>query len=711
MARFACSLAATAFLVACPGPAPIPPKPIDDTPIRIRIATAEAKRGDGVGELVERATRGAANERVLALRGLGRSGGARARAHLARVLADGDPAIVAAAASAYGLLGSLDELSVDATTRATTALLAALERVPDGWKPMVIEAIGRVADTSVQSTLVELLQRPTLGASAALALGRFGRRKIELTPNARLALIDALGAPATAYGAAYAFARAQLSTDTSATTAAAHDRVGPPLAALIDSPDGSTRAVAIQAIVKQNVVGSAHAQLEKALLDGDWRVGVEAVRALAGDKGDDAGRDAVAAVVVRRYAELERGKATEAHVVIEALKVLAPHAKRPLVASALAAIARSASASTSVQGITYGWIECLSLAAMARSESADLALVENCKLPDHLRLPLVAELVGAKVGPLAQRRTMFAKLLAHTDVRVRAAALGHLASFWSEGSSADRDAIISTLVTAIGTPDPIYAGSAIDAAPAIYDAIGASGSPVLDAAIVARAHTEKDPELAASVLELVGKRKVASGVDACRGALEGHPVLATAARHCLLALGEPASKTVRDEPAGAFPPPGIDLSAAFGGPREWVLTTARGEIVIALDETFAPWAAATIVTLTNRGFYDNLEFHRVVPNFVVQGGDPTQSGWGGPGFTLPAEPSAAGFVAGGVGMADAGRDSAGSQWFVMHAPAPHLDARYTFVGRVTSGSNIADALLIGDRVERAVIRDSRSRSP
>ena len=96
----------------------------------------------------------------------------------------------------------------------------------------------------------------------------------------------------------------------------------------------------------------------------------------------------------------------------------------------------------------------------------------------------------------------------------------------------------------------------------------------------------------------------------------------------------------------------------------------------------------------------------MVPDFVVQGGDPTQSGWGGPGFLIPAEPSdgtASGYVAGGVGIADAGRDSGGSQWFVMHARAPHLDGRYTWIGRVTEGQRSADALQIGDRVVRAAV--------
>ena len=70
---------------------------------------------------------------------------------------------------------------------------------------------------------------------------------------------------------------------------------------------------------------------------------------------------------------------------------------------------------------------------------------------------------------------------------------------------------------------------------------------------------------------------------------------------------------------------------------------------------------------------------------------------------IPAEPSDAGFVAGGVGIADAGRDSGGSQWFVMHAAAPHLDARYTYIGAVAFGQESADSLLIGDRVLSATI--------
>jgi peptidyl-prolyl cis-trans isomerase B (cyclophilin B) len=116
---------------------------------------------------------------------------------------------------------------------------------------------------------------------------------------------------------------------------------------------------------------------------------------------------------------------------------------------------------------------------------------------------------------------------------------------------------------------------------------------------------------------------------------------------------------------------------------------------------------AAIITLTRSGYYDGTVFHRVVPGFVVQGGDPTATGWGGPGFTLPSETTAAlegipvDYNTGAVGIADAGKDTGGSQWFAMHSPAPHLAGRYTWVGRVIEGEDVLARLLIGDRIIRA----------
>ncbi|HET9990364.1 MAG TPA: peptidylprolyl isomerase, partial [Kofleriaceae bacterium] len=160
-------------------------------------------------------------------------------------------------------------------------------------------------------------------------------------------------------------------------------------------------------------------------------------------------------------------------------------------------------------------------------------------------------------------------------------------------------------------------------------------------------------------------------------------------------------------PIGSETAPPIDVASVIGKHLAWHVVTTAGELVIELRPDIAPWNVATIVALTQRHFYDGLAFHRVVPDFVVQGGDPTSSGYGGPGFTTPAEPGSAldglGFTAGGIGIADAGRDSGGSQWFAMHSRAPHLDGRYTYIGALRSGQNSADSLLIGDTIQTATI--------
>ena len=121
--------------------------------------------------------------------------------------------------------------------------------------------------------------------------------------------------------------------------------------------------------------------------------------------------------------------------------------------------------------------------------------------------------------------------------------------------------------------------------------------------------------------------------------------------------------------------------------------TTRGEIVIELRPDVAPWNVATIVALTQRDFYDGLAFHRVVPRLRRPGRRPDQSGYGGPGFTtagrarnrLESRRIRGRAV---IGIADAGRDSGGSQWFVMHSRAPHLDGRYTWIGAVRSGPEV-----------------------
>ena len=136
------------------------------------------------------------------------------------------------------------------------------------------------------------------------------------------------------------------------------------------------------------------------------------------------------------------------------------------------------------------------------------------------------------------------------------------------------------------------------------------------------------------------------------------------------------------------------------------LLTSRGDVLIELDAEGAPFTTMSMVKLVKqRGFYRGLTFHRVVPNFVVQGGDPRGDGWGGPGYSLRSEFSMEQFGTGSVGIASAGKDTEGSQFFITHSPQPHLDGRYTVIGRVVEGMEVVDELQVDDRINDIQILD------
>jgi cyclophilin family peptidyl-prolyl cis-trans isomerase len=155
------------------------------------------------------------------------------------------------------------------------------------------------------------------------------------------------------------------------------------------------------------------------------------------------------------------------------------------------------------------------------------------------------------------------------------------------------------------------------------------------------------------------------------------------------------------DPPGEFP--------LTGEPRERRarIITWRGVIEIELLPALAPMAVASFVRLARSGFYDGAVFHRVVPNFVIQGGCPRHDGYGGPGYSLRGEVSPEPYGVGTVGMADAGMDTGGSQFFITHSPVPRLDGRYTVFARVVAGMATVDRIQQGDvfRVEIDPVTD------
>ena len=137
------------------------------------------------------------------------------------------------------------------------------------------------------------------------------------------------------------------------------------------------------------------------------------------------------------------------------------------------------------------------------------------------------------------------------------------------------------------------------------------------------------------------------------------------------------------------------------------IETVRGTIVLELYPAYAPKTVNNFVFLTNEGFYDGVTFHRVISDFMIQGGDPTGSGRGGPGYKFEDEftNNPLKHDAGVISMANAGPGTNGSQFFITHAPQPHLNGKHTVFGKVTSGKDVVDKVQQGDKMIKVVVAE------
>jgi peptidyl-prolyl cis-trans isomerase B (cyclophilin B) len=131
------------------------------------------------------------------------------------------------------------------------------------------------------------------------------------------------------------------------------------------------------------------------------------------------------------------------------------------------------------------------------------------------------------------------------------------------------------------------------------------------------------------------------------------------------------------------------------------------KMLIELYDEAAPNTVANFEKLANDEFYDGLTFHRVIPDFVIQGGCPNGSGTGGPGYTIKCETEGNPHKheRGSLSMAHAGKDTGGSQFFVCHSPQPHLDGRHTVFGKVIEGVDTVDRVRVGDVMQKVRVED------
>jgi peptidyl-prolyl cis-trans isomerase B (cyclophilin B) len=138
------------------------------------------------------------------------------------------------------------------------------------------------------------------------------------------------------------------------------------------------------------------------------------------------------------------------------------------------------------------------------------------------------------------------------------------------------------------------------------------------------------------------------------------------------------------------------------------METSRGTLELELYPQYAPITVNNFVFLTEQGFYDGVSFHRVIDNFVIQGGDPTGTGRGGPGYRFEDElvGNPLKHETGVISMANAGPNTNGSQFFITHAPQPHLDGKHTVFGKVVGGQDVIYEIQTGDEMTAVTVEQA-----
>jgi cyclophilin family peptidyl-prolyl cis-trans isomerase len=232
-------------------------------------------------------------------------------------------------------------------------------------------------------------------------------------------------------------------------------------------------------------------------------------------------------------------------------------------------------------------------------------------------------------------------------------------------------------------------------------------------AALREAYTTGEPDAAygarAAAIEAMAAYGGAEAIEGVRAALADKDWAVRVRAVELLAKLEPTvDHRLAIRPVPGVPPAAYDDPELAGPPYSphAFIETERGTIEFELAVLDAPQTTRNFMTLARKGFYNGLQVHRVVANFVVQDGDPRGDGEGGPGYTIRNELNDRPFLRGTVGMALAPwPDTGGSQFFIMHSPHPHLDGRYTVFGHVVNGMDVVDRIQAGDVIQRVRVWD------
>jgi HEAT repeat protein/cyclophilin family peptidyl-prolyl cis-trans isomerase len=616
------------------------------------LALWEDQRATGDGKLFDYARSGSPLVRARALEVVGRIQDPIDAAAVIPALKDKSPAVVREAIFALGQIGNRD---------AVPALLAARSSAPTEHVELIAAALGKLGGDAAVEALVEMVRDFHAGVRAAAA------------------------------------------------TALARNRSGPAAAALmlsVHDPDPSVKGRAIYAMEKQDATPRACATLEGFLEEPDPRVRAASARTL----GKLSCQPAVKPL-------MRRLRDDDVHVVINAARALgelkARDAVRPLsdlvmshrslhvratAAEALERIGDKAGRDALMHGLLDPsvLVRTHSIRGLAACLGQKSEMFVDQARRDGSRL-VRAEAIECygRAGITTRMRELTEIASRDKDPMMRAAAVKALGQL--------NDPTVPPLLPSL-LRDPDFA-----VVTAAVEAIGArqyrEAVPVLMETY--DAHDER---------EFVDVQIEAVRVLGDLGAVEAESLLVDAASHpdsrvraaaveSLAKLGKtpPAAIPDREFRMQQFNASRREQLAPPSGLHHAVIATGHGDIEVELFGDDAIQTVAMFMDLARKHFYKGLTVHRVVPNFVIQGGDPRGDGNGDAGFTVPAEVSRYDFGEGYLGIADAGKDTGSCQWFITLSPQPHLDGRYTIFGRVTKGMDVVWKVDRGDTFDIRIV--------
>ena len=630
--------------------APAPPsdllKLLNDNEARVRRRAALAIGRVGLSEGIEPLTQLLNDEEIevrqMAAFGLGLIGDAAARPALLGALKDPQPALQGRAAEALGQIGDrADADAIGAMVQSHIKAGALMGIAPDD------------------------LTYPLSAPAEAVRLGLYALARLSAYDPLAAAVLDNGQPVSTWWPIAYALQRI------------GDPRAAPALTALVATPGRFTASFAVKGLGSSKATQAAatlrqiveQRQLPPAVV-------IQAIRSLTAIRDSGA---------VPMLTKTVADSASDPTLRLEAMNALAALVTREHVDLLLDLVSHS------VPGIRGG-----ALQALARVDP-DTFLTALASL-DADRDWTVRVAVATALGtlPSAQGLPRLTVMLQDSDQKVIPAVLGALAS--SKATGVER-----VLLDRLGSQDLSVRAAAANALADLK--VTTAVQPLTEA--YRRAASEDSYTARAAALGALARLDPAAARPVLLEALKDRD---WAVRVRALALLKEQKVTdqevVRPATAGRSvnDPQWQAIVAPPFSPRAFI-DTDKGTIELELAVVDAPLTSANFIALARKGFFRDIAIHRLVPDFVVQGGDPRGDGEGGPGYTIRDELNQLPYLRGTVGMALDWEDTGGSQFFITHSPQPHLDARYTVFGRVVAGMDVVDRLVQWDVIRNVRIRD------